>query len=93
MSFSFNARGKTVALALAAVAVELDKVVAAQPIHAPDAEAVKATAEAYAALLPEDETRDVIISCNGWVEYHGSGEAPEFLGASVGVSARLITRE
>lgn len=37
MSFSFTARGATVALALAAVAAEMAKVVEAQPIHKHDA--------------------------------------------------------
>ena len=93
MSFSFTARGATAALALAAVAAEMAKVVEAQPIHKHDAEAVAATAGAYVGLLPEDETRDVIVACHGYVEYQGTDAAPEFVGVNVGVNARLIARE
>ena len=93
MSFSFTVRAATTALALAAVAVELDKVVAAQPAHAHDAEAVKETAARYAALLPEDETRDVVLACHGYVEYHGTDAAPEFVGVNVGVNVRHLARE
>lgn len=93
MSFSFNVRGATAALALAAVAAELAKVVEIQPVHKHDAEAVKATAEAYVGLLPEDETRDVVIACHGYVEYQGTDAEPQFVGVNVGVNARLLARE
>lgn len=91
MSFSFTARGATVALA--AVSAEMAKVVEVQPIHKHDAEAVQKTAEAYAALLPEDEGRDVVIACHGYVEYQGTDAEPQFVGVNVGVNARLINRE
>lgn len=93
MSFSFTARGATVAPALAAVAAEMAKVVEAQPIHKHDAEAVQKTAEAYAGLLPEDDTRDVVVACHGYVEYRGTDAEPEFVGVNVGVNARLLDRE
>lgn len=93
MSFSFTVRGATAALALAAVAAEMAKTVEAQPIHAHDAEAVKATAETFVGLLPQDEARDVVVACHGYVEYHGGDTAPEFVGVNVGVNARLINRE
>ena len=93
MSFSFTARGATVALALAAVAAEMAKVVETQPVHKHDAEAVQKTAEHYAGLLPETEGHDVVIACHGYVEYHGTDAAPEFVGANVGINARLLKRE
>lgn len=93
MSYSFTARGATVALALAAVAAEMQKVVEVQPIHKHDAEPVQKTAELYAGLLPQDETRDVVIACHGYVEYHGTDAEPQFVGVNVGVNARLIDRE
>lgn len=93
MSFSFTARGATAALALAAVAAEMAKVVEAQPIHKHDAEAVQKVAEHYAGLLPQDAARDVVIACNGYLSWSGSDAAPEFTSANVGVNARFIDRE
>lgn len=93
MSFSFTVRAATTALALAAVAVELDKVVAAQPAHAHDAEAVKETAARYASLLSEDAEKDVVIACNGWAEWQGTDAEPHFVGVNVGVNVRHLARE
>ena len=93
MSFSFTVRGATAALALAAVAAEMAKVVEAQPVHKHDTEAVQKTAEAYVGLLPEDESRDVVVACHGYVEYHNTDAEPYFVGVNVGVSARLLAKE
>ena len=93
MRFSFNVRGATVALALAAVAAEMAKVVEAQPIHKHAAEPVQKTAELYAGLLPEDAERDVVISGNGWLGWNGSDAAPEFTQVNIGVNVRYIDRE
>lgn len=93
MSFSFQVRGATVAIALAAVSAEMAKVVEAQPIHKHDAEAVNAAAEAYAGLLPDDAERDVVIACNGYLSWEGPEAEPKFVGVNVGVNARLIDRE
>lgn len=93
MSFSFTVRGATAALALAAVAAEMAKVVEVQPVHKHDAEAVQKTAELYAGLLPEDAERDVVLACHGYVEYHNTDAEPEFVGVNVGVNARLLAKE
>lgn len=92
MSFSFNARGATKAAALTAVVAELEKVVEFQPVHKHDAHAVMAAAEAHVGLLPDDESRDVIVSVSGWVQWEGTDADPRFVGASVTVSATLVTR-
>lgn len=96
MSYSFSVRGATIAIALAVAKVEMDRVVAAQPLHAHDAEAALATAKTMAELLPVDETQDVRLSLNGWLQWEGivqEGVQPKFIGASVGASASLVAKE
>lgn len=95
MSFSFNVRGATVALALAAVAVELDKVVAQQPVHAADREQIGKVVESHAALLTPDTERDVSIHVSGSISTSQVSEgAPPFItGVNVSVSVHHVRRE
>ena len=90
MSYSFTVRAATKAEALAKVADELGKVVAAQPDHAADSQQALAAATAFVGLLADDENRDVVASVNGWLSW--SNEV-RFSGACVGVSATLANRE
>lgn len=93
MSFSFTVRGPTAAQALEVVAAKLDLVVHDQPVHRLDAEIVKATAASYAGILGQEEGRDVIISCHGYVTHVGGIDAPVLTGASVGVSVYLMEKD
>lgn len=93
MSFSFQVRAATKALALAAVSAEMAEIVAAQPVHTHDADAVQKVAEHYASLLPEAEDNDVAIACNGYLSWDGTDAAPEFTSANVGVNVRFLARE
>lgn len=96
MSFSFTATGKDKAAAKAAVAAELDKVVGHQPIHARDRAAVQATADTFIDMLADDDTKDIRVSCNGYLSWNGSGTfdpatAP-LCGTSVGFQAGHVAR-
>lgn len=96
MSYSFSVRGATVAEVVAAAKAQLDQVAEAQQVHAHDVAAALATAEAVANLLPVDETQDVLLSVNGWLQWEGAadtGVQPKFVGASVGASASLVAKE
>jgi len=90
MSYSFSIVAATKALALVAVAAEFDKVVASQPIHARDREAVLKNADAVVSLLADDDTKDVAVSCNGYVSWTGEGN---LCNASVSASAGLSPRK
>jgi hypothetical protein len=95
MSFSFNVRAATMAAALVMVDEKVDEVVANQPVHAVDADAIKATARAYADLVEEKEGHDVSINVNGYVSWEGTlgGDEPVTIrGANIGVGIGLIAR-
>lgn len=94
MSFSFSVRGATLALALAAVAAELDKVVAQQPVHAADREQIGKVVESHSALLTEDSSRDVVIYVSGSIGGNfPEGEPHAITFADVSVSAHYVQRE
>lgn len=94
MSYSFNVRGATLALALAAAAVEMDKVVAAQPAHAKDAAPALAAAEAFGNLIVADENKDVAVQINGWVTWKGGAAEPSeaLTGVTASVSVTLVPK-
>lgn len=98
MSYSISARAASKALALAALATTFDEnVIPHQSIHKHDREQALATAAAMASLVPDDDTKDVSITLNGYLTWTGSGTAepaPEnFVGASVGATVSLVARE
>lgn len=96
MSYSFNVRGATVALALAAASTAFAKVVQDQPAHAADMEPALGTASVFADLLTPDESKDVAISMNGYLNWKSTqtpDHTPEFCGASVTVSVNQVTRD
>lgn len=95
MSFSFSVLAATMAAALVMVDEKVDEVVASQPVHAADAEAIKATARAYAALVEEKDGHDVSINVNGYVSWEGTlgGDDPVTIrGATISVSVGLAAR-
>lgn len=65
MSYSFNVRAATKALAKQAVTKELVKVVAAQPAHSVDALQAAAAAHAYIDLLDDSDTRHIVVTVAG----------------------------
>lgn len=73
MSFSFAVTAPTKAEAKAQVAAELDKVVAAQPIHESDRAAVQATAETYVDLLHDEPDHTVGLSVSGSCSHSANG--------------------
>lgn len=97
MSYSFNVKAATKALAMAAVASKFAEIVASQPIHARDRAAVLANAEASIGLLTDDDSKDVAVSCNGYVSWSGVGEfTPEtaaLQSASIACSANYVHRD
>lgn len=95
MSFSFNVRGATLALALAAVSVELDKVVAQQPTHAADREQIGKVVESHAALLTPQDDQDVVIYVSGSLGWRGvADDGPlTITSVNVSVSAHYVQRE
>ena len=91
MSYSFNVKGATKAVALAAVIAELDKVVANQPIHAADRAQAQAAAEAFVGILPDaDESQEFHVSAAGWVSWT---PGPTVMAANVSVTASLKAKE
>lgn len=90
MSYSFQAKGATKAEAVAAVVVEMDKVVAQQPIHAADKEQAVTAATAFVNLLPDDDTKNVLVSVSGWLQWEGENN---ITGTSFSVNASLKVRE
>lgn len=88
MSYSFSVRAATKAAALAKIVAELDKVVAAQPVHAADRPQAQAAAEAFVGLLPVDESRDVNVSVNGSISISDGA----VVGSSIGVYASNISK-
>lgn len=93
MSYSFQVKGATKALALAAAALAMADVVKCQPIHASDERPALAAAETFVNILPDDESKDVAISMNGYLSWQGEHTDPQFVGAAVTVNASLIARE
>lgn len=94
MSFSFSAHGATIEEVLTDVGAKMAEVVSSQPVHEVDAETVKKVAALQAALLQQDETRDIAMSVSGSVSWRGQQGADDFaiIGASVNVSAHLAER-
>lgn len=69
MSYSFNVRAASKAAVVAAASAELDKVVAAQPVHAAERAQAQAAVEAFVGLVaePEGTDQELSVSVNGSV--------------------------
>jgi hypothetical protein len=96
MSYSFSVKAATKAEVKEAVAKYFDdQVIAHQPVHARDRAAVLANANAVIDLLGDDETKDIHISCNGYVSWAVAGEQSEvpLTVASITASAGYVNRE
>ncbi len=76
MIYSISAKAATKAAARAVLVAELDKVVAQQPVHERDREAILANVDANLALLSDPpENLDVAIACNGYISWTSGGTA------------------
>jgi hypothetical protein len=97
MSYSFNVKAANKAAAKEAMAAKFDEIVGQQPIHARDRAAALANAGTVIDLLADDDTKDITVSCNGYLSWNGSGEfTPETApigGVSVASSAGHVNRE
>lgn len=94
MSYSFSISAASKPEVLAKLSEELDKVVASQPVHAKDRQQAQAAAEAFIALLPEDEAKNIAVSLSGWVSgsWGPDGTLPVIGSASVNVSVGLSAK-
>lgn len=96
MSYSFQVRAATAALALAAVAEKMAEVVRNQPSHVVDAPVMQKLAESQVGLLTTIEdlaTKDVSVSCSGSLSGHWAGaELPVVTSSNSSCSAALVDR-
>ncbi len=89
MSYSFNVRVASAALAAVAVSHEFDKVVEAQPIHTGDREQAEGVVAALLPLVAEPgEGQELSISVNGYISKAGD----EVTGISVGATIHVTSK-
>lgn len=94
MSYSFTVRAATKAEAKERVAAELEKVVASQSCHAADKAQAQAVADSFIDVLPDDDSKDVLVSMNGYVSGNWEGSTiTRITSASVNVSVGLSAKE
>lgn len=95
MSYSFSIRAANKTAAKAAVAAKFAEIVRDQPVHARDNAAVLANAGAVIDLLADDDSKDIIVNCNGYVSWSdGAGPADaKFSTVSVACAANHSLRE
>lgn len=87
MSFSFNVRAGSVHEAQTAVRTELEKVLAAQPIHDADVDAALSTSRRYLSVIGEPAAgHELCVGVNGSVTTIDGVTR----GASVGVTVNMI---
>lgn len=93
MSYSFQLRAATKALAKLAVAEKLDEIAAQQKCHERDKAQAVAAAGAFIDLVDEDETREIAVNMNGSLSgtWEGS-DVTAISNAAVNVSVGLATR-
>lgn len=87
MSYSFNVKAPTKAAAKEAVAAKFDEVVTSQAVHARDRAAVLANAGAVIDLLADNDSKDIVVSCNGYVSWMSGASAEDAALTSAAVSA------
>lgn len=92
MSYSFTVKAATKAEVLAAVAVEMDKVIASQPVHAADKDLVLAHAATVVGFLPDDPSRDISVGCNGYLSWTAQPAEEHISGVSVNCGANLVAK-
>lgn len=93
MSYSFAVRAATKAEAREKIAAQFDQVEIAQPCHMRDRAAVQALAFAFVDLLPDDDSRDVRVTCNGHMVGPWPLEKNDAKAINACVYAELIAKE
>jgi hypothetical protein len=88
MSYSFQIKATTKALAIAEVASELASTVRGQPAHVVDQVPVQAAIDSFLNLLPDDTTQDVVVTVSGSVYSVGK----QLAGVSCQINASLNPR-
>lgn len=95
MSYSFNVRAADKQAASLAVANKFDEIVAQQPVHAKDRDAVLANANTVINLLhgnPNlDAGKEISVSVTGYVSWNGA-EAQDLNTVSVSSTASYVDR-
>jgi hypothetical protein len=93
MSYSFQVKAPTKADAKNSVIAKFDEVVAQQPIHARDRAAVICNAISVINLLADNDSKDVLVSCNGYVSWpSGAVEEAQLNSTAVSASAGYVDR-
>ena len=93
MSYSFAVRGASKSAAILAVAEEMAAIVKAQPIHARDAQHIKAASRSFIDVLNHDLTQDIEVRVAGGLQSSDNGATSAITGASVNISAALVPRK
>lgn len=95
MSFSFGGKAPNKDAAREKITAELSKVVAAQPPHALDRDAIEKAANAHLDILGEPNAdQDISFSVNGSVSAEMPTAGPSrILSANVGISVALVQKE
>jgi hypothetical protein len=94
MSYSFSIRAANKQVAKDAVARRMAEVVNQQPTHARDLAAVVLNANTVIELMNDDPTKDVVVTCTGYLSWHGGTESEEcFVGANMSCSANYTARD
>lgn len=93
MSYSFTVSVASKSDVKAAVAAEMDKVIAMQAIHQRDRDAAINAADAYAQLVTVPEGKTLKVSVSGSVGWSGGAQGSEaeidLNGAGVSISASV----
>lgn len=87
MSYSFNVRAANRRDALRAACDKFEEVIKVQPMHERDRAAVVANVASALCLLSDDDTKDIMVSCNGYLSWHHDGD--DVLGQAKVTSASL----
>lgn len=95
MSYSFSIKAATKYDAIAMVMTKFDEIIEQQPIHTRDRKAVLTNSRAVIELLADDDTKDIAVSCNGYVSWSSGLTAADaaFSGAAISCSAGYANRE
>lgn len=93
MSYSFTVRGATKAAALAAVQAQMQAVVDQSPAHQADAAQAIEAATAFVGVLPDDDSKDVVVMLAGSMAGRWAGNTLERISsAHLTLSASLHGR-
>jgi hypothetical protein len=92
MSYSFSVKSATKDGAYNAAVQKVEETVAQQQSHGRDKDQILANLKAVVSLLDDDETKDVVISCNGYISSHGRLDTDPLCSAAISCSAGLVPR-